>query len=217
MMARSVSPYERGSTTCIVADDHPAILDCISRWLAAAGFDVVAVARDGDEALALTMSLRPVVCIADVRMPKLDGLDLARELANGDAGTAVLLYSGVAESGLASEALHRGARGFASKDAPLQDLGRAIDLVAAGGIYIDPVLAAALASRGRADAKTTLTESEREVLRMLADGSRYEEIGSRLFLAPATVRVHAQHAMRKLGARTRTEAVAVALRTGLMA
>ena len=90
-----------------------------------------------------------------------------------------------------------------------------IDTVAAGGLYVDPVLAASLASR-RGDERKSLSEREREVLRMLAEGGSYAEIGASLFLSPDTVRAHAQRAMTKLGARTRTQAVAVALREAVI-
>ena len=209
--------HDRAGITCVVADDHPPILDCLTRYLAAAGFDVLATAPDGARALEAVTSLGPVVCIADVRMPKLDGLELAREIAKVAPQTAVLLYSGVSDRGLASEALDAGAHGFALKDAPLEDLGRAIDTVASGGLYIDPVLAAALASNRRTDTHKALSEREREVLRMLAEGGSYAEIGSTLYLSPDTIRAHSQRAMAKLGARTRTQAVAVALRDGIVA
>jgi DNA-binding NarL/FixJ family response regulator len=206
----------RAKTTCVVADDHPPILDCLARYLEGAGFNVLGTALDGARALEAVIRLCPVVCIADVRMPKLDGLELSREIVKAAPQTAVLLYSGVSDKGLVSDALDAGARGFALKDAPLDDLGRAIDTVASGGLYVDPVLAAALASR-RADTRKGLSEREREVLRMLAEGGSYAEIGSALYLSPDTVRAHAQRAMAKLGARTRTQAVAVALRDGLVA
>jgi two-component system nitrate/nitrite response regulator NarL len=200
--------------TCVVADDHPPILDCLTRFLAGAGIAVVATARDGEAALAAIATHRPAVCIADVRMPKLDGLELARRV---HADTAVLLYSGVADAGLVSDALDAGARGFALKDAPLEDVGRAVAAVARGDIYVDPVLAASIASTRRQDERKTLSQREREVLRMLSDGGSYAEIGSALFLSPDTVRAHAQRAMTKLGARTRTQAVAVAMRDALIA
>ena len=206
----------RANTTCVVADDHPPILDCLTRYLESAGFNVLATALDGAQALEAVLSLGPIVCIADVRMPKLDGLELAREIVKVAPQTAVLLYSGVSDKGLVSDAIDAGARGFALKDAPLDDLARAIDTVASGGLYVDPVLAAALASR-RSDTRKGLSEREREVLRMLAEGGSYAEIGSTLYLSPDTVRAHAQRAMAKLGARTRTQAVAVALRDGLVA
>ena len=213
----AMSSHDRAGITLVVADDHPPILDCLTRYLAAAGFDVVATAPDGARALEAVTSLGPVVCIADVRMPKLDGLELSREIVKVAPQTAVLLYSGVSDRGLVSDALDAGAHGFALKDAPLEDLGRAIDTVAAGGLYVDPVLAAALASNRRADTHKTLSEREREVLRMLAEGGSYAEIGSTLYLSPDTIRAHSQRAMAKLGARTRTQAVAVALRDGIVA
>ena len=209
--------HDRSKTTCVLADDHPPILDCLCRYLESAGFDVLETASDGARALGAVLAFRPKVCIADVRMPKLDGLELAREIATAAPETGVLLYSGVSDRGLVSDALDAGARGFALKDAPLDDLARAIDTVAAGGLYVDPVLAAALASNRRGDTRKALSEREREVLRMLAEGGSYAEIGSTLYLSPDTVRAHAQRAMTKLGARTRTQAVAVALRDGLVA
>jgi len=205
----------RTEITVVVADDHPPIIDCLSRQLSAAGFSVVGTAQDGDAALAAVASHKPRVCIADVRMPRLDGLELARRVAAAGHDTAVLLYSGVSDKGLVSDALDAGARGFALKDAPLDDLARAVDAVAAGGLYVDPVLAAALASR-RTDERKALSEREREVLRLLAEGGSYAEIGSTLYLSPDTVRAHAQRAMTKLGARTRTQAVAVALREAVI-
>jgi DNA-binding NarL/FixJ family response regulator len=209
--------HDRASTSCVIADDHPPNIDSLARYLEGVGFSILGTALDGVRALEAVKTLKPVVCIADVRMPKLDGLELSRELAKVSPDTAVLLYSGVSDQGLVSEALDAGARGFALKDAPLEDLGRAIDTVASGGLYIDPVLAAALATSRRSDIRKALSEREREVLRMLAEGGSYAEIGSTLHLSPDTIRAHAQRAMAKLGARTRTQAVAVALRDGLVA
>ena len=211
----SMDTADRTEITVVVADDHPPIIDCLSRQLAAAGFSVVGTAQDGDAAFAAIEAHQPRVCVADVRMPRLDGLELARRVVAAGHDTAVLLYSGVADKGLVSDALDAGARGFALKDAPLDDLARAVDAVAVGGLYVDPVLAAALASR-RTDARKALSEREREVLRLLAEGGSYAEIGSALYLSPDTVRAHAQRAMTKLGARTRTQAVAVALREAVI-
>lgn len=203
--------------TCVIADDHPPILDAVSRFLGSMGVEVLATVRDGDAALAALLSHRPQVCLADVRMPRLDGLELARRAATAVPETAVLLYSGVSDAGLVSDALDAGARGFALKDAPLEDVARALQTVAAGGLYVDPVLAASLATSRRADDRRALSPREREVLRMLAEGGSYAEIGSTLFLSPDTVRAHAQRAMTKLGARTRTQAVAVAMREAMIA
>jgi two-component system nitrate/nitrite response regulator NarL len=204
----------RAATTCVIADDHPPIIDCLVRYLGTAGYTIVATAHDGEAALKAIEEHEPDVCIADVRMPKLGGLDLARAAA--EFGTNVLLYSGLADKGLLSDALDAGAKGFALKDAPLEDLGRAIDTVTDGGIYVDPVLAAALATARRPDEPKALSEREREVLRLLAEGGSYAEIGAQLFLSPDTIRAHAQRAMTKLGAKTRTQAVAMALRASMI-
>jgi two-component system response regulator DesR len=214
-MASIRSPHVRSETTCVIADDHPPIIDCLSRYLTGAGFTVLGTAQDGRTALAQIVAHRPRVCIADVRMPHIDGLELARRVLVAAPETAVLLYSGVSDRGLVSDALDAGARGFALKDAPLDDLGRALDSVASGGLYVDPVLAASLATRG-GDERKPLSEREREVLRLLAEGGSYADIGESLFLSPDTVRAHSQRAMLKLGARTRTQAVAVALREAVI-
>lgn len=203
--------------TCVLADDHPPILDSLSRYLGGREIHVVATATDGEAAAAAVLSHRPHVCVADLRMPRLDGLGLADRLRDSAAETAVLLYSGVADAALVSDALDAGASGFALKDAPLSDVERAIRTVAGGGIYVDPVLAAALATNRRTAERRALSPREREVLRLLAAGGSYAEIGSELFLSPDTVRAHAQRAMTKLGARTRTQAVAVAMREAMIA
>ena len=206
---------DRSTITCLVVDDHPPIVDAVSRYLAAAGYAVVATARDGQQALAAIELHRPAVCVADLRMPRVGGLELARAAKTVSPETAVLLYSGFCDRGLVAEALEAGAQGFALKDSPLDDLTRAIDLIASGSVYVDPVLAADLARSDPAAAKR-LSGREREVLRLLAEGGSYGEIGAQLFLSPDTVRAHAHRAMTKLGAKTRTQAVAVALRDALI-
>jgi DNA-binding NarL/FixJ family response regulator len=208
----------RAATTCVLADDHPAILDSISRYLGRVGFRVVATARDGVEALAAVEQHRPAVCIADVRMPRLDGVELTRKIATASPATVVLIYTGLGDAGLLSDALDAGARGFVSKDAPLDDLVRAIDVVAEGGLFVDPVLGAVLATSRRNELhdRLELSGRARDVLRLLSHGRSYEEIGAELFISPETARTHAARAMARLGAHTRTEAVAIALRDGLI-
>jgi DNA-binding NarL/FixJ family response regulator len=131
--------------------------------------------------------------------------------------TAVILYTAYGDRALLTEALDAGARGFVLKEAPIGDLARAVTLVADGGTYVDPVLAGYLAQSHAADRLPSLTQREREVLRLLADGNSNEEIGKRLFISPETVRTHVRKAMDKLDADTRTQAVATALRQSLIA
>ncbi|MGH3103225.1 MAG: response regulator [Gaiellaceae bacterium] len=204
------------AVTCLVADDHPAMVEAVVDMLAASGLSVVGRARDGEDALAKIEARRPDVALIDVRMPRLGGIELARRAAAAAPETAIILYTAYGDRALLTEALDAGARGFVLKEAPLADLARAIELVARGGTYVDPVLAGYLA-REMTETVPSLTHRERDVLRLLADGHSNEEIGKRLFISPETVRTHVRKAMAKLDADTRTQAVATALRQSLIA
>jgi DNA-binding NarL/FixJ family response regulator len=206
----------RPPITCVVADDHPAVLEAVSEFLVQAGVEVSARARDGEEALAQIEARAPRVALVDVRMPGIGGIELARRLARSAPDTALLLYTGYGDRALLTEALDAGVRGFVLKEAPLDDLLRAVETVAAGSTYVDPVLAGTLATSSVGNALPQLTQRERDVLRLLADGLSNEEIGKRLFISAETVRTHVRKAMGKLDADTRTEAVAKALRDRLI-
>lgn len=199
----------------MVADDHPAVLRSVCDVLIDAGIDVVARASNGEEAATKIEATRPTVAVVDVRMPRLTGIEIAARVSRAVPETAVILYTAYGDRALLSEALDAGVRGFVLKEAPLQDLIRAVNMVAGGAVYVDPVLAGVLAG-AESERMPQLTKREREVLRLLADGLKNEEIGKRLFLSPETVRTHVQKAMRKLEADTRTQAVALALRQSLI-
>jgi DNA-binding NarL/FixJ family response regulator len=203
------------NVTAVVADDHPAVLDAVASYLQARGIDVIGRARDGEEALALIEARRPRVVLADLRMPRLGGIALARRLKEARNDVPLVLYSGYGDRAELLEALDVGVGGFVLKEAPLDDLVRAVEAVAAGGTYVDPVLAGALAA-SVGEKAPQLTRRERDVLRLLADGLSNEEIGKRLFISAETVRTHLRKAMGSLGAETRTQAVALALRERLI-
>lgn len=202
--------------TCIVADDHPAMVEAVADVLTEHGLSVVGRARDGEEAIAKIETRKPDVAIVDVRMPRVGGIEVARRVTVSSPGTSVILYTAYGDRGLLTDALDAGARGFVLKEAPLVDLARAVSLVASGGTYVDPVLAGYLATSRTADTLPSLTQRERDVLRLLADGHSNEEIGKRLYISPETVRTHVRKAMQKLDADTRTQAVATALRQSLI-
>ena len=174
-------------------------------------------ARNGQDALTRIEALTPPTAILDVDMPKLSGIEVTRELARVSPATAVILYTGNSDQAMLADAVDAGARGYVLKEAPLNDLVRALDTVAAGGTYVDAVLVGALTSAHATSKLAQLTQREREILRLLADGHRYEEIGKRLFIASETVRTHVRNAMRRLEAETHTQAVATALRQSLIA
>ncbi len=202
--------------TAVVADDHPALLASVCDVLIESGIEVVGRATNGPEALAKIETRRPAVALVDIRMPGLSGIDVAERAQRSAAETAVVLYTGYGDQALLADALDAGVRGFVLKDAPLQDLVRAVEVVARGGTYVDPVLAGALAMARLNKDIPELTQREREVLRLLAEGLSNEDIGKRLFISPETVRTHIRKAMGKLDADTRTEAVATALRQSLI-
>jgi DNA-binding NarL/FixJ family response regulator len=203
--------------TCVVADDHPAVLEAVAEYLAQAGVDVVSRAHDGEEALQQIEERKPQVALIDVRMPKLGGIELTRQAQRSAPDTAILLYTGYGDRALLTEALDAGVRGFVLKEAPMDDLLRAVKSVASGGTYVDPVLAGTLAASSVGNKLPELTHRERDVLRLLADGLSNEEIGKKLFISAETVRTHVRKAMDKLDADTRTQAVARALRDHLIA
>lgn len=201
--------------TCVIADDHPAMLTAIADTLQSSGVEVVGRAADGQEALAQIEAQQPQVALVDIRMPRLSGIEVATKAAVVAPNTSIIFYTAYGDRALLSEALDVGARGFVLKEAPLPDLVRAVERVAAGDAYVDPVLAGVLVS-AQSEKIPTLTQREREVLRLLADGHSNEEIGKRLFISPETVRTHVRKAMAKLEADTRTQAVAIALRQSLI-
>jgi DNA-binding NarL/FixJ family response regulator len=202
---------------CLVADDHPAVLKAVTDYLTAEGVTVVAQARNGTEALAKLSTTEPQVAVVDLRMPDMTGTDVAREAAKVAPDVGVILYTGQADQSQLVDAVDAGARGFVLKEAPLSDLTRAVETVAAGGTYVDAVLAGTLASARAMGQLVELTARERDVLRLLADGCSYDEIGQQLFISSETVRTHVQKAMRRLDASNRTQAVAMALRQSLIA
>src|SRR3954463_1998986 len=204
------------SITCVIADDHPPVLQFLSRYLSNNGITITASTRDGEEALRKIEQTHPTVAGLDARMPRISGLDVLRALADSNSPTRVILYTGYGDDALLTDALDSGVGGVLDKEAPLDDLLRAIQIVAEGGTYLDPTAAASLITQQRRVRSHALTQREREVLRLLSDGNNNEQIGAELSISPQTVRTHVQKAMEKLGAGTRVQAVATALRESLI-
>ena len=201
----------------VIADDHPPIVEAVSRYLAdQEDVEVSGRAADGKQALALIERRSPDVALLDIRMPHASGVEIARQLSAEGAKTAVVLYTGEGERAGLLEALDAGARGFVLKEAPLEDLLRAIKLVASGGTYVDPALVSLIASPEATSRLPQLSKREREILRLVADGKRNDAVALQLSISPLTVQSHVKSAMRKLEADTRTHAVAEALRSSLI-
>jgi two-component system, cell cycle sensor histidine kinase and response regulator CckA len=202
--------------TCVLADDHPAVLDSVSRFLETKGVRV-SQARNGDEALATIRATQPDVAILDVAMSPTSGIDVARRVADVSPKTKVILYTGHNDRGLLDRALDAGARGFVLKEGTLESLEEAVRTVAGGGTWVDSRLATAVASPETVSSLPPLTPREREILGLVANGLTNDKVAASLAISPETVQSHVRHAMVKLEADTRTEAVATALRHSLIA
>jgi DNA-binding NarL/FixJ family response regulator len=209
-------PARKRPISCLVADDHPVMVEAVCAFLTDHGIEIAGRAQNGHEALEKIEARRPDVALVDLRMPRISGVEVARRAARSSPETAVVLYTAYGDRAHLLEAIDAGARGFLLKEAPMADLGRAVEMVAGGAVYVDPVLASTFARSEAADRLQTLTQREREILRLLADGHSNEEIGKRLFISAETVRTYVRKAMKKLEADTRTEAVAKALRQSLI-
>lgn len=206
-----MTPLAPPDPRCLLADDHPALVAAVGPFLADNGFTVVGPVADGRRALALAAEEQPELALIDFRMPRLGGLDLIRALREAAPETRLAVYTADADQALARDVLAAGAAALVLKEAPLSDIVRALEAALAGRSYLDPALGGA---PGRA---TRLTQRELSVLELLAEGLQHEEIGRRLGISAETVRTHLRKACDRLGATTRTQAVATALRLGLIA
>lgn len=187
---------------------------------------IAAEAEDGDQAWEFIQRLRPDVALLDVRMPGIDGLEVLRRISRDRnlAATRVVMITTFEIDDYIFDALSSGAAGFVMKDAPPEDLLRAVRLAAAGDSLLSPDVTRkvirAYAERGTGGARphpnlADLTDRELEILRWVATGLANDEIGERLFISPATVRTHVGKLLSKLAARDRAGLVAIAYRSGL--
>lgn len=195
----------------VIVDDHLALRKGIELLLRAEGIRVTGATESVAEGRRMIALRRPDVAIVDIGLEEGSGVDLARDVLAEDPEAGILLYTGAVDQERLRDGLASGARGFALKAGSPSELTDAVRTVAAGGEYVDPRLAQLLDARER-DAMKLLSPREREVLDLLAAGLTGEEISDRLFLSPQTVQTHVRNLMRKLGARTRVHALALALR-----
>ncbi len=201
----------------LIADDHPVVRGGLQGMLAGeADFEVIAEAATGMQAVDLALRLRPNVVLMDLRMPELSGVQAisAIKLQWSEANILVLTtYDSDADILAAVEA---GATGYLLKDAPREDLFRAIRAAALGQSVLAPTVAARLMGRMQTPAAESLSTREVEVLTLVARGSSNRAIGRQLNISEATVKYHLIHIFGKLGVDDRTAAVTEALDQGML-
>lgn len=190
----------------IVAEDQGMVLGALAALLETeADIEVVAMARNGAEAIALTRQHLPDVLLTDIEMPEMTGLEVAAALNGQGISTRVVIVTTFARAGYLRRALDAGASGYLLKDSPPDMLADAVRRVHAGLRAIDPELAAE--AWGEAD---PLTDRERQALRLAGDGKTTSDIAGKLGLSEGTVRNYLSEAMAKTGALTRVEASRIA-------
>ncbi|MEU2251687.1 response regulator transcription factor [Nocardia xishanensis] len=215
--------------TVLIADDQAMVRQGFGALLAAQpDISVVGDAPDGKVAVAEAKRLRPDVVLMDVRMPEMNGLDAARAIlaANFDPPVRVLMLTTFDIDDYVYEALSLGASGFLLKDAPAEELVRAVRVVADGQALLAPtvtrrLIADVTSRRAAARAKpapqlAALTPREREVLELIAKGMSNTEIADALFVAEQTVKTHVSKVFSKLNLRDRAQAVVLAYESGLV-
>ncbi|GAA4571653.1 response regulator [Planotetraspora kaengkrachanensis] len=208
----------------LIADDHPVVRDGLSSMFAREpGFEVIGQASDGGEAVRLAETLRPDVILMDLRMPGMDGVTAIRELAERGSSARVLVLTTYDTDSHVLPAIEAGATGYLLKDAPRDELLRAVQATARGEAVLAPSAAALLMSRLRSSAPGPatatpgpLSQRELEVLQLVAAGSTNREAAAKLFITEATIKTHLLNIYAKLGVSDRAAAVSEAFNRGLL-
>jgi two-component system nitrate/nitrite response regulator NarL len=205
----------------VVADDHPIYREGIVRAIRERpDLELVGQAGSGTDALEEIKRTEPDVALLDIMMPELNGLEVLGAVKRDGLGTEVALLSAHVDNEFAYRAVAAGARGYLSKQAARQEICDALAAIAAGRTAFAPEVQAGLATelhqRQEAARGPSLTQRERDVLKLVAEGRSAPEIGSHIHLSPATVKSHLQAIYEKLGVSERAAAVAEAMRRGLL-
>jgi DNA-binding NarL/FixJ family response regulator len=200
----------------LIADDHPVVRDGLSGiFTGADGFEVVGVAQDGAQAVHQVAALDPDVVLMDLRMPNMGGVAAISELARTGARARVLVLTTFDTDTDVLPAIEAGATGYLLKDAPREELYRAVRAAARGESVLSPAVASRLLRHARSE-EPVLSARELEVLELVARGTTNREAAARLFISEATVKTHLLHIYAKLGVPDRASAVAAAFDRGLL-
>ncbi|HEX6101259.1 MAG TPA: response regulator transcription factor [Thermoanaerobaculia bacterium] len=209
-----ITSTERATATVLVVDDHALVRTGVAKIIDhEPDLDVVAEAANGLEALAAFDAYRPDVTLLDLRMPVMEGAEVVRRIRERDPHAKVIILTTYDTDDDISRALKAGAKAYVLKDISADDLIQCIHDVLAGKTYLAPAAAAKLAE---GLSRVQLTPRELSSLRLMADGKSNKEIAQSLGITERTVKTHLGHLFEKLGVTSRTEAVKVATRRGLV-
>lgn len=212
-------PAEPGSglIRLVVVDDHPVVRDGLRGMLRGdPGFEVVGEAADGAEAVDVVRAVDPDVVLMDLRMPGVDGVTAIGRLRALGLRARVLVLTTYDTDSDVLPAIEAGATGYLLKDAPRDELFRAVRAAAAGEAVLSPSVATRLLGQVREPAREPLSGRELEVLWLISRGSTNRDAAEQLFLSEATVKTHLLHVYAKLGVNDRAAAVAAAYERGLL-
>jgi DNA-binding NarL/FixJ family response regulator len=210
--------------TLVLADDHPIVRKGLKALLEAeTDLRVAGEASDGLEAINLVEKIKPDVLLLDIMMPGLSGLEVARQVTQKFPLTRIIIISMHSNEAYVLDALRHGASGYVLKDASMEELVEAIRRVMAGHRYLSPPLSERAIEEYIMRSKTseldpykTLTERERQVLHLAAEGNSNSEIAARLSISIRTVETHRTNLLHKLNLRTQTDLVRYAIQKGII-
>jgi DNA-binding NarL/FixJ family response regulator len=204
-------------TRVAIVDDHEALREGLARLLSEHGLQVVGSAGNAAAAADLVDHTEPDVALIDIRLPDQSGIELTRVLLARRPRLGVVLYTGDSDAELLYGGLDSGARGYALKAGSMTELVGAIERVAGGGTYVDPRLDRILLSERATARVPQLSPREKQITHLMAEGRTAEAIGGELGVSVETVRTHVRNVIRKLQARNRVHAIALALERGEIA
>ena len=209
----------------VLGDDHTLVRHGLRKILEENGdWEIVAEAGDGREVVRQTLALRPDVVVLDIGMPLLNGIETTRQIVRRLPEARVLILSMHSDEAYITKALQAGARGYLLKDSADTDLIRGVADVAAGRSFFSPIVAKVmlddyvrhLADQGVVDRYDALSEREREIFQLIAEGHSNKDIADVLSISPATVETHRAHIFQKLDLHNTAEVVLYAVRRGVI-